>query len=214
MAQNQMSEPFSNTEGAPLTFDSMVQKHSLFLNEMNKLQVADLVIPLRDLAHTDANLAYQLWVLVFPIVWASLHKDEQVTLAKPMITLLSKDYHKKQQSCRPNVVQALLEGLQSSHPQLKMPSELIKYIGKTYNAWHISLALLESHVMLFVTDTKCAESLAELYRLLNEDDMRCGLWAVEKEINYGRNKSRTFTCSAWLLAEGSKPLLSSHGKSN
>lgn len=164
------------SEEAPLTFDSLVLKHAQFLNEMNKLQVADLVIPLRELAHTDANVAYHLWVLVFPIVWVTLHKEEQVTLAKPMITLLSKDYHKKQQASRPNVVQALLEGLQLSHPQPRMPSELIKYIGKTYNAWHIALALLESHVMLFMNETKCSESLAELYRLLNEEDMRCGLW--------------------------------------
>lgn len=134
------------------------------------------MIPLRELAHTDANVAYHMWVLVFPIVWVTLHKDEQVQLAKPIIALLSKDYHKKQQASRPNVVQALLEGLHLSHPQPRMPSELIKYIGKTYNAWHVSLALLESHVMLFMNDTKCSESLAELYRLLNEEDMRCGLW--------------------------------------
>ncbi|XP_049383285.1 uncharacterized protein LOC125847672 isoform X2 [Solanum stenotomum] len=164
------------SEEAPLTIDSFVAKHAQFLNEMSKLQVADLVIPLRELAHTDANVAYHLWVLVFPIVWVTLHKEEQVALAKPMITLLSKDYHKKQATHRPNVVQALLEGLQLSHPQPRMPSELIKYIGKTYNAWHIALALLESHVMLFLNDTKCSESLAELYRLLNEEDMRCGLW--------------------------------------
>ncbi|KGN48912.1 transformation/transcription domain-associated protein [Cucumis sativus] len=163
-------------EDAPLTFDSLVLKHAQFLNRMSKLQVADLIIPLRELAHNDANVAYHLWVLVFPIVWVTLHKEEQVALAKPMIGLLSKDYHKKQQAHRPNVVQALLEGLQLSHPQPRMPSELIKYIGKTYNAWHIALALLESHVMLFMNETKCAESLAELYRLLNEEDMRCGLW--------------------------------------
>lgn len=131
---------------------------------------------MRELAHTDANVAYHLWVLVFPIVWVTLHKEEQVQLAKPMIALLSKDYHKKQQASRPNVVQALLEGLHLSHPQPRMPSELIKYIGKTYNAWNISLSLLENHVMLFTNDTKCCESLAELYRLLNEEDMRCGLW--------------------------------------
>lgn len=161
---------------APLTIDVLISKQSKFLNEMSRLQVADLVIPLRELAHTDANVAYHLWVLVFPIVWVTLRKEEQVALAKPMITLLSKDYHKKQQGSRPNVVQALLEGLQLSHPQPRMPSELIKYIGKTYNAWHIALGLLESHVMLFLNDTKCSESLAELYRLLNEEDMRYGLW--------------------------------------
>ncbi|XP_040962395.1 transformation/transcription domain-associated protein [Gossypium hirsutum] len=174
--QQQITEVPEGSEDAPLTLDSIVLKHAQFLNEMSKLQVADLVIPLRELAHRDANVAYHLWVLVFPIAWVTLLKDEQVTLAKPMIALLSKDYHKKQQASRPNVVQALLEGLQLSHPQPRMPSELIKYIGKTYNAWHIALALLESHVMLFMNETKCSESLAELYRLLNEDDMRCGLW--------------------------------------
>ncbi len=113
------------------------------------VQVADLVLPLRELAHTDAHVAYHMWVLVFPIVWATLQKEEQVMLAKPMITLLSKDYHLKQLSKRPNVVQALLEGLSLSQPQPKLPSELIKFLGRTYNAWHIAISLLESHVMLF-----------------------------------------------------------------
>ncbi|GMH24561.1 hypothetical protein Nepgr_026404 [Nepenthes gracilis] len=174
--QHQASVVSDSPEGAPLTFEGVVHRHAKFLKEMSRLQVADLLVPLRELAHTDANVAYHLWVLVFPIVWVSLNKDDQVALAKPMISLLSKDYHKRQQANRPNVVQALLEGLQLSHPQPRMPSELIKYIGKTYNAWHIALALLESHVMLFINDAKCSECLAELYRLLNEDDMRCGLW--------------------------------------
>ncbi|KAG9129909.1 hypothetical protein Leryth_007000 [Lithospermum erythrorhizon] len=174
--QPMISDVPHSSDETPLTFDTLVFKHAKFLSETSKLQVADLVIPLRELAHTDANVAYHLWVLVFPIVWVTLHKEEQVALAKPMISLLTKDYHKKQQGHRPNVVQALLEGLQLSHPQPRMPSELIKYIGKTYNAWHISIALLESHVMLFLNDSKCPESLAELYRLLNEEDMRCGLW--------------------------------------
>lgn len=176
LPQAQVIDQPEGPDEAPLTFEGLVLKHAKFLNDMSKLQVADLLVPLRELAHTDANVAYHLWVLVFPIVWVTLLKDEQIALAKPMITLLSKDYHKKQQANRPNVVQALLEGLQLSHPQPRMPSELIKYIGKTYNAWHIALALLESHVVLFMNETKCSESLAELYRLLNEEDMRCGLW--------------------------------------
>ncbi|XP_038988658.1 transformation/transcription domain-associated protein-like isoform X2 [Phoenix dactylifera] len=176
IVQQQVSDAPDCSDGVSLTFDALVARHAQFLTEMSKFQVQDLVIPLRELAYADANVAYHMWVLVFPIVWVALHKEEQVALAKPMVSLLSKDYHKKQQGSRPNVVQALLEGLHLSHPQPRMPSELIKYIGKTYNAWHISLALLESHVMLLMNEAKCSESLAELYRLLNEEDMRCGLW--------------------------------------
>ena len=134
------------------------------------------MIPLRELAHTDANVAYHMWVLVFPIAWATLQKEEQVTLAKPMITLFSKEYHAKQQGKRPNVVQALLEGLSLSQPQPKIPSELIKFLGKTYNAWHIAISLLESHVILFPQETRCFDALAELYRAINEEDARFGLW--------------------------------------
>ena len=44
---------------------------------------------------------------------------------------------------RPNVVQAMLEGISLSQPQPKIPPELIKYLGKTYNAWNIAIPLLE-----------------------------------------------------------------------
>jgi hypothetical protein len=50
-------------------------------------------------------VAYHLWVLVFPIVWATLQKQQQINLAKPIISLLSKEYHQRQAMARPNVVQ-------------------------------------------------------------------------------------------------------------
>ena len=45
--------------------------------------------------------------------------------------------------------QALLEGISLSQPQPKIPSELIKFLGKSFNAWHCAIPLLESHVILF-----------------------------------------------------------------
>eukprot|EP00899_Mesostigma_viride_P026573 jgi/Mesvir1/70/Mv13673-RA.2 len=155
----------------------VVSRHLAFLAaDVEPLRVVDLVLPLRELAHMDTHLAHHLWVLVFPIVWATLQKDEQVTLAKPTIALLSKEYHEKQQGKRPNVVQALLEGISLCQPQPKIPSELIKFLGKTYNAWHIAIPLLESHVQLFPREARCFHALAELYRKLNEEDMLFGLW--------------------------------------
>ena len=75
--------------------------------DTGQLKVTDLVTPLREIAHTDSHMAYHLWVLVFPIVWATLaeKKDQQVQLAKPIIQLLSKEHHSKQMHQRPNVVQ-------------------------------------------------------------------------------------------------------------
>ena len=54
-----------------------------------QLQVADLVCSLREVAHSDAYLAHHLWVLVFPIVWATLSekKEQQVPLQHSAHTL-------------------------------------------------------------------------------------------------------------------------------
>ncbi len=65
----------------------------------------DLVTSLREYAGADPLVAYHLWVLVFPIVWASLTKDQQVSLAKPITTLLAREYHHRQTNVRPNVLQ-------------------------------------------------------------------------------------------------------------
>ena len=60
--------------------------------------VADLVASMGEVAHCDASIAAHLWALVFPIVWATLseRKEQQIQLAKPIIGLLSKEYHIRQ----------------------------------------------------------------------------------------------------------------------
>ena len=70
-------------------------------------EVRDMVATVTEVAHGDAAMACHLWVLVFPIVWATLSekKEQQIQLAKPIIALLSKEYHLKQAQARPNVVQ-------------------------------------------------------------------------------------------------------------
>ena len=51
-----------------------------------------LVQAMREVAGECPSMASHLWVLVFPIVWAALseNKEQQVLLAKPIITLLSR----------------------------------------------------------------------------------------------------------------------------
>ena len=51
-----------------------------------------------------------------------------------------------------------------SPSQVKLPSEVIKFLGKTFNAWHVATPMLESHVALFPHDSRCFDALAEMYR--------------------------------------------------
>ena len=73
-----------------------------------------MLAALQEMALVDDSLAHVLWVLLLPIVWATLgeKKDQQVNLARPVIALIGKGYHERQASMRPNVVQARFPGIQ------------------------------------------------------------------------------------------------------
>ena len=69
---------------------------------------------------------------------------------------------------RPNIVQAMLEGISLSQPQPKIPPELIRFLGRAFNAWHVAIPLLESHVIIFPDETRCFDALADLYKAVGE----------------------------------------------
>ena len=56
--------------------------------------------------------------------------------------LLAKDYHTGQ-LVRRDVIQSLLAGMLGCQPPLAQPPFVIKYLGKTFNAWHIVFELLQ-----------------------------------------------------------------------
>jgi phosphatidylinositol kinase/protein kinase (PI-3 family) len=179
-------KPETQEEIKMLTFNEEVadnpdlfERHASFLTSVAKVKMQNLVVPLQELAYNDPNLSYHLWVLLFPIVWATLTDVEKKALARPtgpIVSLLSKDYHIVQAPLRPNVIQALLEGFIVSQPLPKLPMELVKYLGKTYNAWHVAIKLLESYLPRVEDKDRCLDALAELYQLLNEEDIYLGLW--------------------------------------
>jgi hypothetical protein len=155
---------------------SVCDEHAAWLNRHHCTVASDLVTPLSLLATDDVALASALWIQVFPIVWTTLGKKQQFSLAKPMIALLSKEYHIKQADARPNVIHALLEGISISMPQPKIPPELFRFLGRTFNLWHTCLALLKSHILLYVDENRCFGSFTDLCKGLGEHDWIAGLW--------------------------------------
>jgi hypothetical protein len=160
----------------PEELSSQLTQHLDFLSEQNSLRSDALVSCLIEQVQTDPLVAHHLWVLLFPIVWTSLQKDQQTGLAKPIIQLLSKEHHLRQAYLRPTVGQTLLDGISMSQPQPKIPAEMIKYMGRHFHAWHTAISMLESHVGLFPQDMRCFDAVCDLYSALGEEDMRAGLW--------------------------------------
>ncbi|KAF8974524.1 hypothetical protein BDZ97DRAFT_2053099 [Flammula alnicola] len=156
-------------------------------------QIQSVIRPTQRLLFLDPQAAHETWVSVFPAVWSCLTRREQSEITNHMVILLSKDYHTKQASLRPNVIQTLLTGIHACSPPMTLPPHLVKYLAKTFGAWHIALEILEKSLDYTKDDeiTICDhiyDSLADVYAELAEEDMFYGLWrrrSIRLETNIG-----------------------------
>ncbi|KAK1236603.1 transcription-associated protein 1 [Marasmius sp. AFHP31] len=140
----------------------------------------NLTKPMQHLVFLDPRTAHDLWVTTFSATWSCLSRREQGEITLHMINLLSKEYHIKQAETRPNVIQTLLTGILDCTPPVLLPPHLVKYLAKTYGAWHVSLELLNSSLDNLRDDEPSSrdyvfDSLADVYSELAEDDLFYGL---------------------------------------
>lgn len=161
--------------------EAFVAERKKFCQEIGEVKTVDILEPLSQLQHTDASVAYKIWVTLFNICWASLPKDERFELEKGMVTLLTRPYHHAQLDDRPNVIQALLEGAVRAKPRFKLPPHVMKFLSRTYDAWYIvAMALEESAISPVIDTPKVRESnldaLVEIYAGLQEEDLFYGTW--------------------------------------
>ncbi|KAL4999408.1 hypothetical protein BDV10DRAFT_193620 [Aspergillus recurvatus] len=129
----------------------------------------DLMEPLTQLQHTDPTTAYKLWTVLFPIFWSTLSREDRSDLEKGMVNK------------RPNVVQALLEGVVRASPRFKIPPHVLKYLSRTFDAWYTATTYLEESAINPIIDTPTVresnlDALVEVYAGLQEDDFFYGTW--------------------------------------
>ncbi|KAJ3171894.1 hypothetical protein HDU87_008212 [Geranomyces variabilis] len=168
----------------------LIEKHRQFLINMQTLQVEDLIDAVRQLMFFDNKVTYTMWVELFPVYWGALSSRERHDMHKAIIPLLAKDYHTRQMEIRPNVIQALLEGISRCEVSIqpRLPPQLVRYLGKNYDAWYIAIELLQQSVadtrfsglVAAKDDEKIREStmdaMCELFHSLSEHDYFFGLW--------------------------------------
>ncbi|RVX66256.1 hypothetical protein B0A52_10183 [Exophiala mesophila] len=161
--------------------ESLITAQRRFNQEMQEVKVRDLLEPIIQLQHADDTVAYDVWVKLFPLCWSALNRDERLDLEKGMVTLLAREYHQRQLNARPNVVQALLEGVVRARPRFKVPPHVMKFLSKTYDAWYTALISLEESTIDPLIDTPAVresnlDALVEVYAGLQEDDLFYGTW--------------------------------------
>ena len=162
-------------------FDDLIASHRKFHATLGDVKARDVLEPLCQLQHTDSETAYQTWVAIFPLCWSALSRDDRSELEKGMVSLMTKDYHQRQIDRRPNVIQALLEGIARVRPRFKLPPHVLKFLSKTYDAWYTALNMLEESAIVPIIDTNSVresnlDALVETYAGLQEDDLYYGAW--------------------------------------
>ena len=161
--------------------ESFIASHKKFCQELGEVRVRDILEPLTQLQHTDSKVAHKLWVTLFTICWSVLSREERIDLEKGMVTLLTREYHQRQLDERPNVIQALLEGVVRASPRFKIPSHVLKFLSRTYDAWYTAATCLEESAIDPIVDTPVVresnlDALVEVYAGLQEDDLFYGTW--------------------------------------
>ncbi|KAL4805091.1 hypothetical protein BDV18DRAFT_24971 [Aspergillus unguis] len=180
---------FGNAEKDPRRSEIMVDNQleafiadrKRFLGEIAEVKARDLIEPLTQLQHTDPTTAYNLWVALFPICWSILSREDRIDLEKGMVSLLTREFHQRQVDKRPNVIQALLEGVVRATPRFKIPPHVLKYLSRTYDSWYTAATYLEESSINPIIDTPTVresnlDALVEVYAGLQEDDFFYGTW--------------------------------------
>lgn len=166
-------------------------KQKAFLDATKTTPISELVTHLRGVLSFETELVYSLWVKVFPLFWDVLSIQQRHDLVKDMIFLLSQNYHTAQADCRPNVIQAILEGACNCEPVVLLPPQLVKFLGETFNARHTALELVRKSSLCLkmapgsseIDEDKAsefyAETMADIFEGLSEEDYFCGIWRTK-----------------------------------
>ncbi|KZP00081.1 FAT-domain-containing protein [Calocera viscosa TUFC12733] len=171
------------------------QPVSEFAAALGRRNSAKLVSLLRRLAWLDANTTHIIWVGAFRSFWLCLSRRAQSDMLQLIVTQLGQQYHRKQVGKQPNVPKTLLAGLAGCSPPIALPPHLIKYIGKSFNAWYDAIEQLQMSLGLVKDDDGFQEntldSLAELYAELQEEDMFYGVWR-RRALHWETNVAMSF----------------------
>ncbi|KAH9809005.1 hypothetical protein DFH28DRAFT_1037181 [Melampsora americana] len=178
---------------------------SQFLKWAEAIKLKDIIIPAKQILYADTIETEKIWISLFQASWSTFTKREQADISRFLVTLLSKEFLIKPVDRRPNVVQILLGGIRACTPTPILPPHLVRYLAKTYSAWHIAIEHLQEMSEELVDDEVTREivsdALAQLYAELGETDIFYGQWR-RKALCVETNAAMSYEqIGEWTFAE-------------
>ncbi|KAF5906286.1 transformation/transcription domain-associated protein isoform X1, partial [Clarias magur] len=175
----------------------LTNRHDKFLDSLREVKTGALLNALVQLCHISTPLAEKTWVQLFPRLWKILSDRQQHALSGEMGPFLCSGSHQAQRDCQPSALNCFVEAMSQCVPPIPIRPCVLKYLGKTHNLWLRSTLMLEQQAFekglslqikpkqstefyeqesITPPQQEILDSLAELYSLLQEEDMWAGLW--------------------------------------
>ncbi|ERE76894.1 transformation/transcription domain-associated protein [Cricetulus griseus] len=175
----------------------LTNRHDKFLDTLREVKTGALLSAFVQLCHISTTLAEKTWVQLFPRLWKILSDRQQHALAGEISPFLCSGSHQVQRDCQPSALNCFVEAMSQCVPPIPMRPCVLKYLGKTHNLWFRSTLMLEHQAFekglslpikpkqttefyeqesITPPQQEILDSLAELYSLLQEEDMWAGLW--------------------------------------
>lgn len=151
-------------------------------------QLKDLMKPLSEIIRInpehslDTNIAEKIFSKVFWQYWHIIERSDQQYLAEAFNKIFA-NFIKLTSSLTPQIrsqfCKTLLEQVVAlKEPQVRIEPEILQYLAKHFNLWHVCIPQLEDHVLLFPGNERYVHSLQELYERLMEEDLSAGLHRI------------------------------------
>ncbi|XP_047232953.1 transformation/transcription domain-associated protein isoform X2 [Girardinichthys multiradiatus] len=175
----------------------LTNRHDKFLDSLREVKTGALLNALIQLCHISTPLAERTWVQLFPRLWKILSDRQQHALSGELSPFLCSGSHQAQRDCQPSALNCFVEAMSQCVPPIPIRPCVLKYLGKTHNLWLRSTLMLEQQAFekglslhtkpkqstefyeqesITPPQQEILDSLAELYSLLQEEDMWAGLW--------------------------------------
>ncbi|XP_064648217.1 transformation/transcription domain-associated protein-like isoform X2 [Lineus longissimus] len=199
--------PKKDTADPKQSLQLMLQRQAKFLETCREVKTVSFLTALAQLCHNNTTLTHTLWLELFPRIWKILSDRQQHGLSGELIPFLCSGSHVYQKDCQPSAIHTFTEALSISVPPISVRPCVLKYLGKTHNLWHRATLLLEQLAFENQPQTpfkpkpgseyefepanspqqETLDAISELYSLLREEDMLCGLW--QKRARYSETNT-------------------------
>ncbi|KAH0631953.1 hypothetical protein JD844_019873 [Phrynosoma platyrhinos] len=175
----------------------LTNRHDKFLDSLREVKTGALLSAFVQLCHISTPLAEKTWIQLFSRLWKILTDRQQHALAGEISPFLCSGSHQVQRDCQPSALNCFVEAMSQCVPPIPIRPCVLKYLGKTHNLWFRSTLMLEHQAFekglslqikpkqttefyeqesITPPQQEILDSLAELYSLLQEEDMWAGLW--------------------------------------